>query len=394
MIQVSVNTVSSGPSSQPSKGEDNSDMALLPEVFAPTVWDVVCGRGRKCFNHAGNERLRDVVAGYLEQYSSANSKLEKSYILSDIVAKVRKDSPDGGFVKRCPETNRWYEVGDFLAREKTSQAFRDALHDKYKSSNSAKKKRRQVARAVKFEKAFSTSDLGYDAKSEPLDGPLDAYSSQGSSKFRRVELTRASSFSQQGDDAMLGDLSEFDGKAVRRGLSHPSSQGSQHSVVDVRRPAFSSNKREPSFNHSCPNFSFDPASLQEDEPNENSHWEDNSDSYSENFGPADQTPPNPMLMAAKPNPFQNTARPNMFLVSKPYYSNSSSSLMSVEESVDETMEEFNTGFGQPDPENDLSLNDLIVPVILDGGLLASLSNLMDDMPIHGNPYEPVPLPDM
>ena len=63
-------------------------------------------------------------------------------MLSKVVDEVRQNSPNGGFVKQ-DENGNWHEVGDFLAREKTSQSFRDALHDRYKSSNLSKKKRRQ-----------------------------------------------------------------------------------------------------------------------------------------------------------------------------------------------------------------------------------------------------------
>jgi hypothetical protein len=123
------------------KGEDQ--MTLLPKSFCPSERDVICGRGRRVFMHSGNEHFRDtVIVGRLEEYSTAATKLEKSYILYDVVAQVRSNSPQGGFVKKDKKDDRWYEVGDFLAREKTSQAFRDVLYGKYKSSNENKKQRR------------------------------------------------------------------------------------------------------------------------------------------------------------------------------------------------------------------------------------------------------------
>jgi hypothetical protein len=72
--------------------------------------------------------------------------VDKSAVLNKVVDEVRLRSPHGGFVKQDTE-GVWHEVGDFLAREKTSQAFRDALHDRYKSSNVSKKKRRQEEQA-------------------------------------------------------------------------------------------------------------------------------------------------------------------------------------------------------------------------------------------------------
>jgi len=123
-----------------------SQMTPLPENFEPGPDDVICGRGKKCYNHIGNERFRQRVLTFLEEYSNAKSKLDKSTVLSKVVDQVRQNSPNGGFVKQDP-SGRWHEVGDFLAREKTSQAFRDCLHDKYKSSNLSKKKRRQEEQA-------------------------------------------------------------------------------------------------------------------------------------------------------------------------------------------------------------------------------------------------------
>jgi hypothetical protein len=128
------------------KGATTSNMTPMPESFEPGPDDVICGRGKKCYNHIGNERFRQRVLTFLDEYSRAKSKLDKSVVLSKVVDEVRQYSPKGGFVKQ--DTNgRWHEVGDFLAREKTSQAFRDALHDRYKSSNLSKKKRRQDEQA-------------------------------------------------------------------------------------------------------------------------------------------------------------------------------------------------------------------------------------------------------
>jgi len=129
-------------------------MTPLPENFEPGPDDVICGRGKKCYNHIGNERFRQRVLTFLDEYSRAKSKLDKSGVLSKVVFEVRQNSPKGGFVKQ-DSNGVWFEVGDFLAREKTSQAFRDALHDRYKSSNLSKKKRRQEEQAKTHHQAYS-----------------------------------------------------------------------------------------------------------------------------------------------------------------------------------------------------------------------------------------------
>jgi hypothetical protein len=122
---------------------------FLPADYEPTEHDVLCGRGFK--KHKGNQRYRQTVNAKLEEYSAARCKSEKSWILVNIVAQVRREkkstSTDAGvgrFLRKCPETDRWYDVGDFLAKEKTSQYFRDALHDQYRSSGPSKYKRRKI----------------------------------------------------------------------------------------------------------------------------------------------------------------------------------------------------------------------------------------------------------
>jgi hypothetical protein len=123
-------------------------MTLLPEDFEPGEHDVLCGRGGICKNWSGNVSYRRLVRSKLQEYSLADTKHLKGVILDSIVKEVRKKSGrGGGFIKKDDATNRWCEVGDFLAREKTSQCFRDALHDQYTSSAHAKYKRRKLEHA-------------------------------------------------------------------------------------------------------------------------------------------------------------------------------------------------------------------------------------------------------
>jgi len=122
---------------------------FLPGEFQPGPYDILIGRGKKCYNHIGNINFRNVVANNLKQYSSAKTKQEKSIILADIVKQIRTISPNGGFLKQDSATGLWFEVGDFLAREKSSQAFRDALHENYRSSNSFKKQQRRKQHKTK-----------------------------------------------------------------------------------------------------------------------------------------------------------------------------------------------------------------------------------------------------
>ena len=115
----------------------------LPEDYEPTQYDVLCGRGRKCYVHAGNRNMRDIVQANLAKYSASSSKMEKGHIISLVYEEICEQAGIGGFIKN-DEQGRWYDVGEFLAREKVSQAFRDSLQEKYKSSTASKKKRREL----------------------------------------------------------------------------------------------------------------------------------------------------------------------------------------------------------------------------------------------------------
>jgi hypothetical protein len=81
----------------------------LPESFVPSEWDVVSGRGRKVYKLVGNERFRCLVALRLQEYLKTTTKLEKTFILGNVMAQVRANSPEGGFVKKCNKSGRWYE---------------------------------------------------------------------------------------------------------------------------------------------------------------------------------------------------------------------------------------------------------------------------------------------
>ncbi|CAB9522872.1 Nitrilase family, member 2 [Seminavis robusta] len=147
-------------------GGAKGNMVPLPFDFVPGNFDVLCGRGKKNYNSPGNQRLRQIVESYVEQYSAATSRQDKSDILSAIVNEVRSASPDGGFIKQDPVTERWFEVGDFLAREKVSQAFRDALSSQYRSSKKFKhEKRRQRDKAAKIAKQKGV--VGKDDEKKP-----------------------------------------------------------------------------------------------------------------------------------------------------------------------------------------------------------------------------------
>jgi len=126
----------------PSSTCDRIVVAAKSQKFLPVGYtlgdnDVYCGRGNLCYNHIGNRRFRTIILANLDRYTTAKTKTDKTTIIYEIVDHVRATSPNGGFVRQDRASGRFYEVGDFLAREKTSQAFRDAMNNKDRSSKFA-----------------------------------------------------------------------------------------------------------------------------------------------------------------------------------------------------------------------------------------------------------------
>jgi hypothetical protein len=122
------------------------NMTPLSYCFSPSSSDVIVGTGREAKLHTGNDTFLELLKhDYLEKYSSAKCKLEKTMIISEIVNAVRERSPtQTGFVKR--NQDGWYQVEDHLAREKVSQSLRNLLHNQYRSSVKSKKQRRCIMR--------------------------------------------------------------------------------------------------------------------------------------------------------------------------------------------------------------------------------------------------------
>ena len=118
-------------------------MTPLAEDFQPGPFDVICSRGSAARKHPGNLYFVGLIAANCDRYIKSDCKLAKSMIVTDMLDTIRRNSPNGGFVK-LDGSGRWCETGDHLAREKIGQCFRDRLHTMYSSSSKAKlQKRRQ-----------------------------------------------------------------------------------------------------------------------------------------------------------------------------------------------------------------------------------------------------------
>lgn len=147
-----------------------SDMTPLPDDFTPGEKDVVCSWARQNHRHSGNIRFRKLVDEHAPAYVKAETKYEKTKVIADLIDKVRKDSPDGGFVKRDFYSGRWYEIGIERARDKVGHAIRkaaDKLTDQQLGQRPGKQsKGGQAAVAIKKLKSKNTTNLDSDESEE------------------------------------------------------------------------------------------------------------------------------------------------------------------------------------------------------------------------------------
>ena len=117
--------------------------SFLPLDFKPGPHSVVIGRNRDAKNAAGSKRLKTIAAGLLQEYADANTKPEKSEIVTRIFNMIEEVCPSGGFVKFSQEHGRWIRATASSAREKIGYVFRDLLADRYRSSSKSKMARRR-----------------------------------------------------------------------------------------------------------------------------------------------------------------------------------------------------------------------------------------------------------
>lgn len=112
--------------------------------------DVLLGRGGATNNHGGNHNFRLLVAANQAEYLKAR-KHEKVFIARRIVAEVQ--SRGGKFLQSGFSKDRWEEVSDKRAQEKTSQALREGL-----DVRNSKLRPNKLIKAVKREYESSTQD--------------------------------------------------------------------------------------------------------------------------------------------------------------------------------------------------------------------------------------------
>ena len=93
-------------------------------IDTPLSNDVLNGRGGGTNNHPGNVAYRKLIAEQKEEYA-ASTKGDKANFSNRIVQNVRDSDPPGRFLEKNESTGLWDDIGDYRAREKTSQCLRE-----------------------------------------------------------------------------------------------------------------------------------------------------------------------------------------------------------------------------------------------------------------------------
>lgn len=105
------------------KSKKNARKQEVKNYFEPTENDVLLGRGGRANNHPGNKKYLDLKDSIQDRYMKAD-KNEKTAISQELVDIVKKEW-GAKFLKLDPDTNRWYEVDNVVARKKCSQSLRE-----------------------------------------------------------------------------------------------------------------------------------------------------------------------------------------------------------------------------------------------------------------------------
>ncbi len=107
--------------------------------------DILCGRGKRCVQHHGNEVLRRIVGNYCEDYQKAKNRDAKFEVVTNIIKHLRRRGIR--FLKQSGENSYfWHVLEEKESREKIAHTFRDFKAGKIK-----------LMRVVPFNKRRKTS---------------------------------------------------------------------------------------------------------------------------------------------------------------------------------------------------------------------------------------------
>lgn len=92
-----------------------SGPAHASDAREPKMVDVLCGRGRDCYEHVGNKEFRDMIDANVRLYEETRAKHERGTIVTEIVRRIHKNG--GNFLRFDTEQQRWNELPEYEARK-------------------------------------------------------------------------------------------------------------------------------------------------------------------------------------------------------------------------------------------------------------------------------------
>mmetsp|Transcript_9318 Transcript_9318/g.12513 ORF Transcript_9318/g.12513 Transcript_9318/m.12513 type:complete len:193 (+) Transcript_9318:77-655(+) len=122
------------------KGRNSKITSMLPHNFIPSSCDIICGKGKDCYDHIGNKWFRHIVSLYIDEYLAAGeNKFKKIKIVSAIFNKVQESGNNTGFVSKDRRSGEWRAVSVTRAREKIGHELRIIVSRREKKAEKSKK---------------------------------------------------------------------------------------------------------------------------------------------------------------------------------------------------------------------------------------------------------------
>ena len=83
--------------------------------------DVLCGCGKSNFSHKGNARLREIIRARSEVYIDAQTKLQRSQIVTEILNELLEQGTR--FLYKETNNSEWYDGGIIMGMTKVCSSF-------------------------------------------------------------------------------------------------------------------------------------------------------------------------------------------------------------------------------------------------------------------------------
>jgi hypothetical protein len=146
---------------QPQLGLQQDATISHMTVGNPKRVDVLCGRGKMCFRHEGNDGFRMLIAEHADTYKMAPTKKVKTQVIALVVEIVI--ARGGRFLVQNNDDCTWVDGGRKQGKKKTGHAFRDALRGRVKCITEMREANAQVLRNISDNSSHSTA---YDRSEE------------------------------------------------------------------------------------------------------------------------------------------------------------------------------------------------------------------------------------